>query len=215
MPDDLDFDIKSIMYSDEVIRDKADEFRGEYWQEDTLPIDIELIAERMGLDLIPVAHLKQQCDMVASVVPNCKEMYIDLETWNAPNQEPFLRFSVAHEIAHVILHAPLLEWFASQNLPSIREWGQMVQQQSQEPRIVLLEKAAHEFAGRVLVPIQKLEDAFNAALVKCEGVDMSEWNPDTVRAYLANDIYRDFGVSRQALEIRLRKERFWSNHRKS
>ena len=51
-------DFKCPFIPIEKIHEKADTFRDKYWERDDLPVDIELIIEKMGLDIIPTANLK-------------------------------------------------------------------------------------------------------------------------------------------------------------
>ncbi len=68
----------------------------------TLPVPIELIVERMGIDIVPVPGLKRGYDLEGFTSCDRQAIYVD-------EQEPFnyetrYRFTLAHEVGHVILH---------------------------------------------------------------------------------------------------------------
>jgi Zn-dependent peptidase ImmA (M78 family) len=128
---------------DEEIRRRADEFREKYWG-NRIPIDVELIAERdLGLLMIPIPGLRSEVHTDAFLSNDLKEIMYDP---NCPDVR--VRFSVAHEIGHLVLHADIISAFRPR---SFDEWKEM---QRTLPETVWgrAEYQAREFAGRLLVP---------------------------------------------------------------
>ncbi len=68
-----------------------------------------------------------------------------------------IRYSVAHEIGHLILHKNVYDNF---KLKSELEWIELIQKLP-ENEYTWLEQHAYEFAGRLLVPLDELQKVFN------------------------------------------------------
>lgn len=45
------------------IREAADQFRAKHWPDGSIPVDIELILERMGVNIVPQANLRRAVDI--------------------------------------------------------------------------------------------------------------------------------------------------------
>ena len=94
-----------------------------------------------------------------------------------------LRFTVAHEVGHVVLHAALLA--GRDALPTLFDVGAL------EPvRDARLERQADAFAGALLVPRAAVERRYL-------GTGLAE------RQFVVEDACVTFGVSRAAARIRL------------
>lgn len=147
----IDFSEIRIPYlANEEIRRRADEFRARYWG-DKIPVDVELIAERaFNLLIIPVPDLKRQTDTEAFLSGDLRELVYDQ---NSP--EVRVRFSIAHEIGHIVLHRHIISRFRP---ASIDEWKEL---QRTMPDAIWgrAEYQAREFAGRLLVPVNNLIEA--------------------------------------------------------
>ena len=125
------------------IRRRADEFRQQYWG-DTIPVDVELIVERnLFLLIIPVPNLRSQADTEAYLSGDLKEIVYD-----PARPDVRIRFSIAHEIGHYVLHRNLI---AKLRTSSYEAWKEM-QQELPEALWSRAEFQAREFAGRLLVP---------------------------------------------------------------
>src|SRR5258705_13530961 len=86
------------------IHQAANTFLADHW-DGQLWVDIERIAEeKLGLELIPNDFLKQQMDVEAMLLSNGREI-----VWSTNSPDVRIRFSIAHEIGHHVLHAPLVE----------------------------------------------------------------------------------------------------------
>jgi Zn-dependent peptidase ImmA (M78 family) len=128
---------------DEEIRRRADEFREKHWGE-KIPVDIELIAERnLKLLVIPIPDLRYIAHTEAYLSGDLKEIAYDPI---APDIR--IRFSIAHEIGHLVLHADVIRKLRSR---STEEWKEL-QRTLPEALWGRAEYQAREFAGRVLVP---------------------------------------------------------------
>jgi len=201
------FDRKTLSYTRREIQDLADGFRTTHWPDNRIPIDIELIIEQMGMDIEPVSRFKQDIDIVAALCPDLKTISVDLETLLDDRQLFFLRFSLAHELGHLILHKPFFEWYSSRtSSATVREWVVFLQEQDRGIFSSRLEKDADEFAGRLLVPPDHLRREASQEISRLGISDTSIVSTDEGRDCLARAIHRRFEVNVQVVAIRLRIE---------
>ena len=99
----------------------ADRLRAAHAAGRSLPVQVLDLAEfDLGLDLVPVNSLREQLDIDALLMGDLKSILVDKRAFMSPRLEYRLRFSVAHEIGHFILHrviyaglnhATAVEWF--------------------------------------------------------------------------------------------------------
>lgn len=88
------------------IWEKADALRSRFPSCATLPVPVLDLAEfDLGLELVPKAGLRQAGDIEALLLGDLKTIFVDRDAFLDPRSENRLRFSVAHELGHLILHA--------------------------------------------------------------------------------------------------------------
>lgn len=135
------------------IEKEAAGFLNRYNRSRKLPVPIEEIAELdLKLDIVPVARLRDKMDKDAFISNDLATIYIDADVFNLDKLERRLRFSLAHEIGHMVLHARIL---SAVSLKSIREWRTFVDRLA-EDAWHRFEWQANWFAGHVLVPSDEL-----------------------------------------------------------
>lgn len=87
---------------------QADELRQRWWPSDALPVPVLDLAEfDLGLELVPKPNLRRAGDIEALLLGDLRTIVVDRDAFMDPRAENRLRFSVAHEIGHLILHADL------------------------------------------------------------------------------------------------------------
>jgi len=196
------------MLSDREIWANADGFRKQHWPSGIIPVDIELIVEKMGIEIIPAANLRHEVGIDACVSADLSAIHVDLEYCRDERMAFRVRFSVAHELGHCVLHRRIFEEFREAAPPSVLEWARHVRDRFE---IGILEREANEFAGCLLVPEAELRAEYDRHFpVVCEafrvrGMDLETLPSDTLRSYLAGPIHRTFEVSTAVIEIALRK----------
>ena len=139
----------------ERIWQEADRLRAAYPAGCKLPVEVLDLAEfDLGLDLVPVDGLREQLDIDSLLMGDLKSILVDKRAFMNPRLEYRLRFSVAHEIGHLILHRDI---FAGLKHASAREWFDYI---SALPDVEYgwVEWQAYEFAGRLLVPPDALRN---------------------------------------------------------
>lgn len=202
-------EIKAPILRFDTIRNKADKFRSKYWVEDKLPVDILRIAEfKLDIEFIPVDNLKSEFDMDALLFDGLKSIAIDKYEFMNDKFENRLRFSVAHEIGHIVLHSTVYQELSFETLEEKIDFISNID----EVEYNWFEHHADEFAGRLLVPPIELEQMLNG---KKEGVknfrEKFEYaDIDLISKFVSSSICNKFGVSANVVQIRIRKEKLES-----
>ena len=187
---------------------QADELRERLLPQGTLPVPVLDLAEfDLGLELDPRANLRRAGDVDALLLGDLRTVVVDRDAFMDPRAENRLRFSVAHEIGHLILHGELYRSLRHANLEA---WKQFIKDLP-EREYGWLESHAYEFAGRLLVPPGPLTESLDEAVGTARNAGFTEWDAsgETALSFIANHICRRFGVSAEVIARRLRIEGFW------
>jgi Zn-dependent peptidase ImmA (M78 family) len=201
-------EFKAPFITIENIRKAADQFRSQYWPHDTIPVDIFVILEfELGIEIRSVLNLREAGDVDALLLGDLKTIAVDQNDFLNERAQNRLRFSVAHEIGHLILHSDI---FSKIQYSSIPEWIDFFQKIPDE-EYYWIEQHAYEFAGRLLVPRERLIEKLNNAIALVEKSGFNSWDTsgESTREYIAHGIARYFEVSDQVIEKRLIKENLW------
>ena len=182
------------------IKKQADLFREKFWNK-SIQVEIENIIDlRLKLDVIPVNGLLKLCDTDALITSNWKSIYVDYEKYLDDRYKNRLRFSLAHEIGHFILHKDIYNSFYIKNL---EDFYRLIEQIPQE-QYGYLESQANKFANHLLVPRNKLikeENKVIKAIKENNLNDLKKIDDKTLKSYLAIPISKIFGVSEEVIEI--------------
>ncbi len=173
-----------------------------------VPLDVEVIVEAdLHLELRPEPNLYKKTEMDALLATNRKTIMVDLDRFTKVNLQNRLRFTIAHEIGHYVLHE---EFYKGLHFTSISEWLDFFER---FPAIEYrrLEWQCDEFAGRLLIPGALLQEKFEEAKAKLRGTEWEKVHPlpEYVVEAMAPEIAKFFGVSEQPVLIRLEKEGLW------
>ncbi|HXI70103.1 MAG TPA: ImmA/IrrE family metallo-endopeptidase [Verrucomicrobiae bacterium] len=190
------------------IWEKADALRARFPSCAKLPVPVLDLAEfDLGLELVPKARLRQAGDIESLLLGDLKTIFVDRDAFLDPRSENRLRFSVAHEIGHLILHADVYGGLRHESLEAWMEFLLAIP----EAEYDWLESHAYEFAGRLLVPPEPLQTALTEAVQTAEQAGFTEWDAtgETALSFVANHIRRQFGVSTEVIAKRLRAEKLW------
>jgi hypothetical protein len=201
-------EFKAPFISIEDIRNTADEFRTRHWPPDTIPVGIfDIIEFGVNMEIRAILNLREAGDVDALLLGDLKTIVVDQTDFLNERAQNRLRFSFAHEVGHFVLHA---ETFSKVHFKSIEEWIAFFQN-IPEREYVWIEQHAYEFAGRLLVPQEKLIEKLNdtVSLAKNSGFDSWDTSGESTREYVAHAIARHFEVSDQVIDKRLVKENLW------
>ncbi|GBD96122.1 MAG TPA: ImmA/IrrE family metallo-endopeptidase [Nitrospirae bacterium] len=189
-------------------------FRSKYWPPDTIPVDMfEILEFGLDIEIRAIVNLREAGDVDALILGDLKTIVLDQSDFLNDRSQNRLRFSIAHEIGHLMLHSDI---FSKIQYSSIEEWITFFQA-IPDDQYTWVEQHAYEFAGRLLVPRDKLIEKLNEAVSLAESVGFDAWDTsgESTREYIAHAISKFFGVSGQVIEKRLIKENLWPPSRKS
>lgn len=195
----------------ETIWQTADDFRTskDLTGHNMPPIDVFYIVDVvMRFDVIDIPDLMVDLRMDAAIVPAEKAIYVDrnaIQGWERHDRwiEKRLRFSVAHELGHFLLHKEYQAGLQFSNFDQFKRW---IMEHRRNNR---LEDQADEFAGRFLVPPDILNDQYDSLQGKLAAADPSWHDIAGMRTRLAERIAPRFGVNTQVIETRFAREGLW------
>ncbi len=199
--------IVSVRLTMDKIREEAEIFRKEHIFTSDLPVDIEHVVEAtMGISIIPVESLQKHCDMEGFISQDYKAIYVDEFLYTDDRYYKRVRFTIAHEIGHFILHRSTID---NQKFKDVNDWIRFRLDLNDET-LGWFETQASEFAGRLLVPVDPLVEEFrtkrNSILKKYMSWDSKPLSDDDLFSMVAPMICGRFDVSPDVIERRLRKE---------
>ncbi len=179
------------------IESVAENFREKYTN-NSIPINVEKIIEfELDIEIIPIPELGNNCDTDALITSNWKFIYVDNSKYLDDKYQNRLRFSLAHEIGHFILHKEIYKSFSIKSLEDFYSFIGDVPGSEYE----YLEIQANKFANYLLIPRGVLKKEKDKLLKKNSELD--DIDSETVNSYIAGPLSSVFGVSAQVAEIAL------------
>jgi len=175
-----------------------------------VPLDVEVIVEAdLKLRLEPEKDVAKTSGADALLLSNREAIIVDYDRFMKNSFQNRLRFTIAHEIGHFVLHEDV---YRSVNFSSVEEWAEFFDTIPSD-KYSWLEWQADEFAGRLLIEGDLLKEKFEEAKKKLTGTPYEHLNPlpEPVVEYMSEEIGRFFGVSYQPVIIRLQREGIWQS----
>ena len=169
----------------------------------TIPVPIEdIIDVGYGVDLVPTPNLESRFLAVAFITHDLKEIRVDDFVYR---KQPYrLRFSLAHELGHLILHQSVYEQMAFRTPV---EWKQAMTDLGRAS-YNRLEDQADRFAGLLLIPPPQFRREFGRVTTALAQAKKTFTElPDEAQDYAVKGLARTFDVSSGAIWYRLRDER--------
>jgi hypothetical protein len=191
---------------------QVDKFRKEHAcaEMSEVPIDTVFIADVvLRLNIIPFDDLRARYGIEAAISADFAGIYVDGEIYDVIDggggwKFNRLRFSIAHEIGHFYMHRGEFEAKGFRTAEEFLTWTNLHGHRKYE-----IEREANEFAGRLLVPPDRLETEFRRLETCLNGV-LSHWRADeSVRKDAAESIAQRFGVAPQVILTRFTRENLW------
>jgi Zn-dependent peptidase ImmA (M78 family) len=200
----------SFLKNEEIWR-AADEFRESVALEgvNVPPIDVLYIVDVvMRFDLVDLEDLFADLRMDAAILPAEKTIFVDrdaLHGWEKKHRwiEQRLRFSVAHELGHLVLHKDYMNEVSFRSRAEFKSW--VLQQRSDQTAVI----QADEFAGRFLVNRDLLLQEYDAYTKRAAAADSAWHEIEGMREHVARKLAPRFGVNHQVIETRLQREGIW------
>jgi len=199
-----------LHYSYEDLRKKADEFLRTYNPSGTIPVPIEEIVEfDFNIDIIPVLALQREFEVEGFTSSDLKNIYVDEYVYtDYPNR---YRFTLAHEIGHIVLHRNL---YRENRFSSIAEWKEFINSITEEEH-GWLEYQGYAFAGLILVPRENLIKHTNEWVKRIKGKGVSiKQNWDFAWELITAHLGKAFQVSSSVIEKRLDKDGIKEKYKK-
>lgn len=168
----------------------------------TIPIPIEdIIDVGFRIDLVPTPNLETRFSAVAFITHDLREIRVDDFVFR--KQAYRLRFSLAHELGHLLLHEKVYEQMV---FTTPDQWKQSMTDLGRA-NYDRLEYQADKFAGLLLVPPQPFRQEFGKVTTALAhaGVTFEALPPDA-QDYAVKGLARTFNVSAGAIWYRLRDE---------
>ena len=190
------------VYSYEDLRKKADEFLREHHPSGNIPIPIEEIVEfDFKINIVPVLGLQREFEVEGFTSGDLKNIYVDEHVYT--DRITRYRFTLAHEIGHIVLHRHLYD---RHKFRSTTGWKEFINSLTEEEHS-WLEYQGYAFAGLVLVPGEELakSTAEWTKKIKDKGISM-EKNWDFAWDLITEHVAKVFLVSPDVVEKRMEKD---------
>lgn len=166
------------------------------------PVPIErLVEQEFGLDVIPIPGYRDLAQIDGALSADLTSITVD--QWVMERRQNRYRFTLAHELGHLVLHRSLI---ASLAMSGTGTWKGAVQSWDAR-QYSFLERQANQFAGYLLVPGAALLRQYTSAAerARAHGIALDELGDYGARQ-VAGAIADVFQVSAEVIMIRLRDE---------
>lgn len=193
-------------WSYEQLRRFAERYLSDAHPSGSVPIPIEeLVDLHHKIDVVPMASLREW-EVDAFTSRDRQTIYVDQRIYNHSSPNRF-RFSLAHELAHVLLHEKV---FGAATFTDIREWKAFVEAIPAE-QYQWIEWQAYALGGLLLVPPQALQREFDriAAELDKHGVDVRTLT-SAGYSHIAKKLGDTFAVSSVVIDKRAVKDGLWT-----
>jgi hypothetical protein len=196
-----------LSYAD--LRRRAGDFLRTYHPDGSIPVPIEQIVEfHYRLDIIPVPGLQDAFEVDGFISSNLMSITVDAFVYE--HRSGRYRFTLAHELAHVVLHRRIYE---AHRFRRVEEWKRFQREMDEDDRR-WLEWQAYAFAGLILVPTEPLRAEYQKAIRAASRAGLSvQKTGEVAKSYITDWLARRFEVSPQVIERRLDKDELWPSER--
>lgn len=182
------------------IGERVELFRKKFWNND-IPVEIEDIIElKLNIDIIPIPGFLKLTNMDALITSGWKYIYVDNNEYLDGHYHR-LRFSLAHEIGHFVLHKEIYYNFGIKN----QEDYYKLYKDIPGLQYGYLESQANKFASYLLIP-RKILATELAKELKNNKNNLSRFKKmdrKILNSYLAIPLSKNFKVSEEAMKYAL------------
>ncbi|NWF54371.1 MAG: ImmA/IrrE family metallo-endopeptidase [Syntrophaceae bacterium] len=143
-------DIQYLSYQQ--ISQRAEEFLLTYHSSKALPVPVEEIVEfKLGVDIVPIPNLQKDFEIEGFTSSDLKAIYVD--QFILSERPARYRFTLAHEIGHIVLHKRIFKEIRISSVKSWKTFADLVDPQYYSA----LEFQGYAFGGLILVPPAELK----------------------------------------------------------
>lgn len=188
-----------ILNYDQILQE-SEKFLRNYHPTRSMPVPIhEIIDIKIGIHIFPQFMMEKNIGLVGFLTNDFSTIYVDENVHEY--QEARFRFTLAHEIGHMILHKSM---YKDLSFSSAEEWKQIQSSMKDDVR-QWFEWQANCFAGLILVPRDELATNVRRCVgtIAEKGINLKEnWDFawESIADYLAREI---FNVSQTTVLSRL------------
>lgn len=186
---------------------RAEVFRETYVTPiELIPVPIEEIIEfKLRVEIRPVLGLKNSAGTEGLLLNDLKAILVDKDGYFDIRFENRLRFTLAHEVGHLMLHATEIQQMKFRNQKDYIEHRLGLDEECLD----WFERQASEFAGRLLVPKVPLLAAIESEKDRIQLYRESSENcdEDLLLRSISRAICNPFGVSDKVIQRRIRSEK--------
>ncbi len=190
----MDYSKLSIAHlTQQQITNEVESFRKKFHANRPSPLNIlDIVEFDLKIQIVPIPNLEFLCNSSAFITSSWDMLYIDKRQYENEAFDKRTNFSVAHEIGHLVLHKPFYE---SLNIKSFIDFYKFFNE-CPPYTYKSLEKQAHSFAEKLLIPVEELNDTI-ASLISRKA------KPDEILKMLSDK----FAVSNDAIIWKLIHEK--------
>ena len=182
------------------LRGEAEGFLAKYHPARTIPVPIEGIIENDFLiSIIPIPGLLNEFEIDGFISSNLEAISIDEFIYM--RRERRARFTLAHELSHLILHRDIISKRGVATIDQYRRFLGSIEDNEYR----WLEWQARCLAGLILAPSQHLRDQLIIAQDKAGSAGLDTTSEPAVE-YICESLSNIFNVSTQTIQYRLTKE---------
>jgi hypothetical protein len=191
----------------EQLRGVAERFLAEHHSNAAIPVPVEEIMEfRLGLNIIPVPGLRRYFDIDGYISKSLCDISVD--QYIQETRPDYYRYTLAHELAHVLIHGDVVEQF---EFATIEEWKALILGVDADESAVY-DGQAHDLGTLILVPPDPLAEEFeeDRRRVQQRGMTLARViATENGRRILESDLARRFNVPRFVITDRMNRDRLW------
>lgn len=179
------------------IEESVEVFRKDFW-DNTIPVEIEDIIElKLNISVVPIPGFLKLTNMDALITSDWKYIYVDNGEYLDERRYNRLRFSLAHEIGHFVIHKRVYDNFGIKTLDDYKKLYKDIPGR----QYGYLECQANKFASYLLIPRKVLAIEMEKELKNKYDPRFKKIDRLALNSYLAKPLAKVFKVSEEAVRI--------------
>ncbi len=185
----------------------VERFLKEYNPNRLIPVPVEEIIDlKLKINIVPLPDLVRRLTLDSYLEPDLKTIFIDQSVYE---YNPRARFSLAHELGHLVLHSKFYEIAKYSSSEEYKEARKNLLAPGADRRFDI---QAMNFAGLLLVPRPELKTYFEKAkdMARQGGIE-----PDNVPRYFldysASWLSKQFDVTEWVIKKRIELDNLWES----
>ena len=190
-----------------LIQEKAERFREKHVNPtNRVPVPIlDIVEFNLEIQPIPIPNLLKKIDIDGFLTRDLEHICVDEDIYMEDRNKNRLHFTFAHEIGHLVLHEKEIKQC---DFRTPEDWIHF-HQDFREEDLLWFENQAREFAGRLLVPRDRLLDEVLKREKKIREILLRADDHEAVIEAVSRAICPIFEVSYFVIQKRIRTEKIW------